>query len=337
MDQAMSLNEIINRPEEFTASNPYYVVQHTHWIQCRYLFVRIAQSPQELSNTVDHSRASTLPSSSNELFKQDAQWIATGPDRRPVQVPLIGMPSAGGLWSSSALVYGRGRTQTPLEESDEEDAEDLDFVLEGSRFCPGTLDWSLLPRLKEPSYATNIGMKQIAFQLKHLQSIQSKTPLRELGWYINFDKIENMYHWIVELHSFDPKLPLANDMREQDITSVVLEIRFGRDFPMSPPFVRVVRPQFLTYTRGGGGHVTAGGAMCLELLTNTGWSPVSSLESVLMTVRMALTDEQRPARLVDRHLQRDYGIGEALEAYERAARSHGWTIPSDLRETATTT
>ena len=36
----MSLNEIVNCPEQFVSSNPYIVVQHIDWIQCRYLFVQ---------------------------------------------------------------------------------------------------------------------------------------------------------------------------------------------------------------------------------------------------------------------------------------------------------
>lgn len=53
---------------------------------------------------------------------------------------------------------------------------------------------------------------------------------------------------------------------------------------MSPPFIRVVRPRFRGFGQGGGGHVTVGGALCMELLTNSGWSAVSSLESVLLQV-----------------------------------------------------
>lgn len=36
----MSLNEIVNCPDQFTSSNPFLVVQHIDWIQCRYLFVQ---------------------------------------------------------------------------------------------------------------------------------------------------------------------------------------------------------------------------------------------------------------------------------------------------------
>jgi ubiquitin-conjugating enzyme E2 Q len=36
----MSLNEIVNCPTQFQSANPYIVVQHVDWIQCRYLLVQ---------------------------------------------------------------------------------------------------------------------------------------------------------------------------------------------------------------------------------------------------------------------------------------------------------
>jgi ubiquitin-conjugating enzyme E2 Q len=165
--------------------------------------------------------------------------------------------------------------------------------------------------------------------------IQDTTPINELGWYINKDLVKNVYQWIVELHSFDPELPLSRDMKKAGIRSVVLEIRFGKDYPMSPPFVRVIRPRFLPFMAGGGGHVTAGGALCMELLTNSGWTAVSSIEGVLLQVRMAISNlEPTPARLENpnKQLQRDYGVGEAMQAYIRACNAHGWEIPKDFSE-----
>ena len=202
-------------------------------------------------------------------------------------------------------------------------------------FVPGSLDQSRLPLLESPTYATSQATRRIQQDLKTILQIQDSTPLHELGWYINPDLISNVYQWIVELHSFEPTLPLAKDLKAASITSIVLEIRFGKAYPHSPPFIRVIRPRFLPFTMGGGGHVTGGGAMCMELLTNSGWSPVSTLESVLLQVRMALMNlEPKPARLENRSLggQRDYGTGEAMEAYIRACRTHGWQVPEDFQD-----
>ena len=85
---------------------------------------------------------------------------------------------------------------------------------------------------------------------------------------------------------------------------MVSEIRFPENFPLSPPFVRIVYPRFLPFIRGelvlslvlfpltdftgGGGHVTGGGSICHELLTSNGWSPAYAIESVLLQIRMAM-------------------------------------------------
>lgn len=72
----------------------------------------------------------------------------------------------------------------------------------------------------------------------------------------------------------------------------------------------------------------------MEILTNNGWTAAQSIDGLLLQVRMAITDEERPARLAKgagrggllEHST--YGVGEAVEAYKRACRTHGWTVPS---------
>jgi ubiquitin-conjugating enzyme E2 Q len=191
--------------------------------------------------------------------------------------------------------------------------------------------------LQPPSYATPSATMRLGKELQAVLKVQGSTPLHELGWYINPEMVSNVYQWIVELHSFEPSLPLAQDMKKAGLTSIVVELRFGKDYPHSPPFVRVIRPRFLPFTRGGGGHVTGGGAMCMELLTNSGWSAVSSIESVLLQVRMAIMNlEPKPARLESTSMrsQSSYGGGEAIEAYIRACQAHGWEVPKDFRDFA---
>jgi ubiquitin-conjugating enzyme E2 Q len=298
-------------------------------------------------------------------------YIASGPGRKKIFLPKVAIPSAqdGALKqpSSSSKKEAKGHAGN----DDEEDPEDITFLssdddnepktpivgpqaeqssamgtaalpllqIGKTDFRPGTLDFSTLPQLAPPSYATSQGQRTIGQEIKKLQKVQATTPVHELGWFIDFDNMTNMFHWIAELHSFDPSLGLARDMKKAGVSSIVLEIRFGRDFPMSPPFLRVIRPRFLPFASGGGGHVTLGGAMCMELLTNSGWSPANSLESVLLQVRMALCSiDPRPARLettTTHGAGRDYSVAEAYDAYTRAANTHGWLIPRDLHEATT--
>ncbi|RMD43203.1 hypothetical protein DV735_g1893, partial [Chaetothyriales sp. CBS 134920] len=192
-----------------------------------------------------------------------------------------------------------------------------------------------IPFLDPPKDASVSATNALQRALKEAVKVQKTARLSRLGWYIHAGHISNLYQWIVELHSFDEKLPLAQDMKKAGIQSITLEMRFTNEFPFAPPFIRVVQPRFLPFSAGGGGHVTEGGAICMELLTNTGWTAVTSIEMVLLQVRLAISDEERPARLSANAKARhrpgyggdSYGVGEAVAAYERACRAHGWKIP----------
>ncbi|KAL2135234.1 hypothetical protein VTI74DRAFT_9326 [Chaetomium olivicolor] len=398
----LSLNEIINAPDEFVSSRPHYVVSQLDWHQCRYLFVQTAkvkplaksQQPKKVSitaNTAENEQTSRAKD--GQVFYPQAQGREViGQDGAPLRIPLSAIPfRIIGTASERQSTPSKRRAQQ-LEDSDDDDEEDVaalftddDFdVFNGppskksashspsvesesapksiviaapptpssvsidrslTDFEPGSLDLSTIQRLAPPSFATDSATRSLSRELMRLQILQSKTPLHELGWYIDVNAVTNLFQWIVQLHSFDPSLPLAQDMKAAGIVSIVLELRFPADFPYSPPFVRVIRPRFLPFMEGGGGHVTAGGAMCMELLTSSGWSPANNMESVFLQVRMAMCSlEPKPARL-DRRVfgagtgknwggATDYGVQEALEAFLRAAGAHGWKVPEGVRVTA---
>lgn len=350
---AISICEIINMPEQFVSRHPHYVVNRVEWIQCRYLFVRVNPSSEALREPFPKPLAQDSPG----YIKQDPESKIRGL-LETIRIPLTAIPVrrrraltqeqtdlAGGLGRSvehptniesddddTSLVESHGLSDS---EDEETGCKDLQIITSSDNltpFKPGALDRSSLPTLPDPSWASSSpsALRSLNYAVKELQLLQSKTEQSVLGWYIDFDDLNNMFHWIVELHSFDISLPLAQDMKRAGCQSIVLELRFGQNFPISPPFVRVVRPRFLPFMQGGGGHVTAGGAICSELLTQSGWSPALSLDKVFLQVRIGLCDTERPARLV-RSGQSigDYGIDEALDAYQRAANAHGWQIPSD--------
>ncbi|KAK3304218.1 uncharacterized protein B0T15DRAFT_233100 [Chaetomium strumarium] len=389
----LSLNEIINAPDEFVSRDPHYVVPQLDWHQCRYLFVQTApagvQSGGWWRKVTNHQTDAAEQQASDPKFHQQAPGSEVyGQSGKILQIPLsaiplrtVGSPAAASPSSPSKRAVERledgadehteevgilftdtddesDAAQGPPRKKSASCAPSIDTTSTGrleiagdgpptpcstsrslTDFEPGSLDLSTLPQLAPPSFATYAATKALSSELKRLQAVQANTPLHELGWYMDFDEVTNLFQWIVQLHTFDESLPLAKDMKSAGFTSIVLELRFGADFPFSPPFVRVVRPRFLPFGAGGGGHVTAGGAMCMELLTSSGWSPASSMESVLLQVRMALCNlEPQPARL-DPAVRLgkkvgDYAVGEAIDAYIRAANMHGWEVPKDLRVTA---
>lgn len=233
-------------------------------------------------------------------------------------------------------------TESPKKKMRHEEPETALQVIEGllidvskTDFFPGKLDMSNIQILPPPQDASRSASSSLLKAFNALLKTQRTSPAHEVGWYINPGELENMYQWIVELHSFDHDLPLSQDMKAAGLTSVVLEMRFTNAWPFAPPFVRVIKPRFLPFAQRGGGHVLEGGAICMELLTNSGWSAVSSIESVLLQVRLAMSERERPARLASESRHGSgrsgvYGVGEAMAAYERACRSHGWAIPESF-------
>jgi len=157
--------------------------------------------------------------------------------------------------------------------------------------------------------------QRIAAELK---SIQKGDPAKS-GFSIELVK-DNMYLWEVKLFGFDPKdEPIARDMKRLGVKNIVVHIKFPEDFPLSPPFCRIVRPKFQFHT----GHVTLGGSICMELLTRKGWSPENSIEAVIMTIRSNFLEGG--ARLESAH--GEYSEAEAREAFDRLVRNHGWDKP----------
>jgi ubiquitin-conjugating enzyme E2 Q len=361
---AIALNEIVNAPAEFQSSNPYYVVKQLDWIQTRYLFVQVKADQLKFTETPPVN-----------VHEQDPTRAPHGIGGQQIIIPAAAIKSGKSAHGVQAehknsnplkklKLFGGASNPVVINDEDDEsvatDNEDRDLLLDEpaspqlkpkklpvavkvskpppTDFVPGALNFGSLPIMPLPIYASSGTTKHLMKELQALQKIQSSTHPAELGWYIDAEQIENVYQWIVELHSFhtfDTKtkpLPLSIDMKKQKITSIVLEIRFNKDFPFSPPYVRVIRPRCLSLMQGGGGHVVMGGAMCMELLTNTGWSSVSTMESVLMQIRMAIASE--PYARLDVRNKGDYGTGEAADGYMRACATHGWEVPAGFKEMA---
>jgi len=128
---------------------------------------------------------------------------------------------------------------------------------------------------------------------------------------------DNLYLWAVKLFGFDRKDPLAQDMSSLGFDHILIHVVFPTNYPFAPPFIRVIKPRFRYRT----GHVTIGGSICMELLTNKGWSPQNTVEAVFVSVRSQIIEGG--ARL-DTGNRSEYTIEEAKVAFDRLVREHGW-------------
>lgn len=90
----------------------------------------------------------------------------------------------------------------------------------------------------------------------------------------------------MKLFKVDPDSQLAVDMKQLEQTTkqnfLLFHIVFKDSFPFEPPFVRLVSPSVMN------GFVLSGGALCMEILTKSGWSSAYSIESLIMQVSATL-------------------------------------------------
>ncbi|EXJ57444.1 hypothetical protein A1O7_07792 [Cladophialophora yegresii CBS 114405] len=362
----LSLQEVVNNTDKFVCKHPHYVVADIDWVQTRYLFIKTkngatnadeskrAVYKQDPARLVYNELGQSISIPITAISKSRRTWNSTASPSRPQE-------------KRSKTVHHTDQACAECRADDDEsvssDAEDLSLLQEpndrndptsrasptdtaatdigdtkghakptiDTNFVPGKLDLKGINIMEEPQNATPTATKALMRLLKEALNTQQHTAPATLGWYIDRNLIHNMYQWIVELHSFPGDLGLAQDMKAAELTSIIMEMRFTSQYPFSPPFIRVVRPRFLPFSRGGGGNVTEGGAMCMEVLTNNGWSASLSIESLLLQVRLVLMDTERPARLAAPSRnggQSTYGIGEAIDAYIRACQAHGWQVPA---------
>jgi ubiquitin-conjugating enzyme E2 Q len=176
-------------------------------------------------------------------------------------------------------------------------------------------------KLELPSYASPTATKYLQKELRNIIKSQSSTEV----FVIDRNRLDNLYTWHAYLRNFAADLPLVQDLQRLSLSDVEIEIRWGPQTPLTPPFVRVIRPRFLAFSRGGGGHVTAGGSICMSMLTMDDWSPVYNISQILVMVHSALSSvDPMPAKIADKG---SYSEEEAMEAYIRVATTHGWQVP----------
>ena len=161
-------------------------------------------------------------------------------------------------------------------------------------------------------------LKSIASELKYM----AKTEDASRGWR-GGPMGDNVGQWTLEVpvEAIPQDLALAADMKAGGHEALVMHMIFPPDYPFRPPFMRVVRPRFAFRT----GHVTIGGSICIELLTNGAWNPLYRLEGVMTHVLSTIYGEpgDPPARLDNRN-RSDYSTSEAMDAFKRLLGVHGW-------------
>ncbi len=204
-----------------------------------------------------------------------------------------------------------------------------------------------------PSWLHRSGPRRIMAEFKSVQDALQKEP-GALGALRSIEMVnDDCAVWRLQVAGFDEALPgaralnadLAELERQGGSGYITMEASFPPSYPAAPFFLRVITPRMQMYT----GHVTAGGSICVEALTNTGspnsWQRDFTFEGVLTTVLHNMVDVEpmqvrtatgpggRSGSLrVDLqrgagHCMREYSNQEAQAAFSRTLAHHaanGW-------------
>lgn len=159
--------------------------------------------------------------------------------------------------------------------------------------------------------------KRLMIEYKQLM----RKPVEEIGFSVKLAEEGNLRMWSVCIPSGEGSLgnpTLEAQMIRLGIPFLELEITFPEGYPIEPPFPRVVYPCFQSLT----GHITAGGSICMEAISKSGWVPTTNMEALITQIKLVLAEGD--AKIDESRAGLQYEMAEAKEAFLRAMATHGW-------------
>ncbi|KAK9837003.1 hypothetical protein WJX81_006058 [Elliptochloris bilobata] len=157
-----------------------------------------------------------------------------------------------------------------------------------------------MPRTpKRVIYRDKLGSRRLQAEFQHLSrqmllgALPQVSELEMVG--------DNVFRWRFCLSDFDGSTPGGRDLnadlailqRRHGRRKILMEVIFPDTYPRRPFALRIVRPRMAWYT----GHVTAGGTVCLEALSQSGsrgaWQQSYDVEAILQQVISNMTTCER--------------------------------------------
>eukprot|EP00633_Aureoumbra_lagunensis_P000738 CAMPEP_0197293142 /NCGR_PEP_ID=MMETSP0890-20130614/26995_1 /TAXON_ID=44058 ORGANISM="Aureoumbra lagunensis, Strain CCMP1510" /NCGR_SAMPLE_ID=MMETSP0890 /ASSEMBLY_ACC=CAM_ASM_000533 /LENGTH=254 /DNA_ID=CAMNT_0042767631 /DNA_START=105 /DNA_END=872 /DNA_ORIENTATION=- len=204
---------------------------------------------------------------------------------------------------------------------------------------------------QEPNWVGKEGVQRLMLEFRSLRKDWGEERPRIFDLEMVNDQSD---WWRLKVNDFDDSstsgrnlnTDLATLGRTKGQDYIVMEIKFPKDYPTKPFFLRLISPRMCWYT----GHITAGGAICIEALTTSGtpgsWHRTHCVEGILRTVFTNMLHAEEgivrtatgpggktgPLR-VDLHGKYHYNVlapyteHEAKSAFDRMLRHHatnGW-------------
>jgi len=125
-------------------------------------------------------------------------------------------------------------------------------------------------------------VKRITKELQRLHENKGEGADLLDGGPVADDKLQE---WAVHLKGFEDdnasarSKELGKQLREAGLDGVEFRVVFPHDYPTEPPFVYARKPRI------SGAHIFGGGAMCMDVLMPHGWTPATTVSSLMRTIR----------------------------------------------------
>lgn len=100
----------------------------------------------------------------------------------------------------------------------------------------------------------------------------------------------DIFVWTIKVNRFREGSKLSTDIQKyKNITGrnyVEFKVLFPPDYSEHAPFIYCVQPRFAFHT----GHITVGGSICHEVLTDTKWNKTMNIVSLMNTLLLDIED-----------------------------------------------
>ncbi|KAL0948368.1 hypothetical protein HGRIS_010950 [Hohenbuehelia grisea] len=244
----VALAEVVNVPSEFVSCNPHYVVKDTQWIMCRYLLVGTgSKMSAQRTSALTAGEQPTL-SSSAPLVKHDPKCpVVVGTTEIQIPDPTFELESllSARKNEQSDLSFDADdlavfqyveppvpvqpplpQDSVPTSRSQRSSAKPVEDWTPDPDYVRRAIENLMPPPLEASTNASAAVQRELRTMLKEQNAARKKPGgLKELGWFlpdVSEDGDEggggvgdNLFQWIVELHSFDDSLPIAKDMKSK--------------------------------------------------------------------------------------------------------------------------
>lgn len=169
-------------------------------------------------------------------------------------------------------------------------------------------------------------------ELKLLQKNQNGN--NDINFYYTVDINDNDYTKLimnVDIKNFYNKdkkdteqLLIYKSLKQYKIKNIVFEIHMD-EYPIKPPFVRIVKPILI------GGNIMSGGNICMDLFGTKIWSAALTIENVMVMVIQLLKDNQN-ITVSKEHINQKYSLATARKSHNAVINGahSNWNHKEDL-------